>query len=506
MKSVFLENPYLEDDAAFWLRGNLHTHTTRSDGKSAPQEMVDQYAQLGYDFLMLSDHDVWGQPEALDPRGMVLLRGAEICGGRPHLLCVGGKSLAAPRDDQQGLIDEIARLGGMAILCHPNWEQHFNHYPFEQLATLNDYAGIEIFNGVVIEQPGNHLSTDKWDRLLARGRKVWGFGNDDAHGISQTGRGWNVVRVRTCTGKAIEQAFRKGSFYVSTGVRIESIRCDGPVLRLRTADADQIAVFGYHGVRLGLFDGPELTFDASEVASPCIRVECYGRGDRSAWTQPFFIRNGRLETTHRRLAELGARAKSKLAAHRARREVKMTGKLSDPLWAKAPAHGLFIEIKSADPAPVKTEVRCIVTGKALYFGIRCQEPLLEKMKLTATADGEPSMWNNDSMEIFVDLGHQGQSAYQLVINADGFVCAVARNAPVTRPKVIGKAARWQDGEDRGWTAELALPLGQMGFKPAKGKAIGLHLCRNRFPVPGCYVWSWVGTSNHNLDQYGTLTL
>jgi hypothetical protein len=506
MKSVYLENPYLEDESAFWLRGNLHTHSTRSDGKDAPQDMVRRYAELGYDFLMLSDHDVWGRPEDLDPCGLVLLRGAEICAGRPHVLCVGGKSMAAARDDHQGLLNDITRRGGLAILCHPNWEDDFNHYPYEVLAMLDNYAGIEIFNGVCIDLTGSHMATDKWDRLLGRGRKVWGYGNDDAHRISQTGRVANVVRVRQRTARAVEKALRTGSFYVSSGVRIESIRCEGPVLRLRAPDADQIAVFGNLGTRLGIFDGPELTFDVSEVASPSIRIECYGRGDRTAWTQPFFIRNGAFEVMQRRLAELGARAKSKLKAYRARREVKMTGKLTDPLWAKAPAFGRFLEIRSADPAPVRTEVRCIVTGKTLYFGIRCQEPLLEKLKLTPMTKGQPGLWNDDSVEIFIDLEHKGLSAYQLVINADGHAVGMGKSGLMARPKVTGKAGRWQDGEDRGWSVELALPLAQLGFKPAKGAKVGLHFCRNRHPVSGCYVWSWVGTSNHNLERYGTLTL
>lgn len=301
--SIHIESPYLADDNAAWLRGNLHTHTTRSDGRQAPQTVVDHYASLGYDFLMLSDHDVLGEPEKLDARGMVLLRGAEICGGQPHVLCAGPKKLLSARKNQQRLLDEIADDGALGILCHPNWEEDFNHYPYERLLEMKNYVGIEIFNGVVIDLPGSHMSTDKWDRLLAAGRKLWGFGNDDAHNISQAGRGWNMVQARTRTPRAILDALRKGRFYVSSGVTIESIRCDGPLLTIRTRDADQIAVFGLHGARLGLFDGARLTFDVRNVAGPLIRVECYGRGDRTAWTQPFYILNGIHDLRHRENAD-----------------------------------------------------------------------------------------------------------------------------------------------------------------------------------------------------------
>lgn len=40
-----------------FLKGCLHAHTTCSDGKLAPQEVADIYAELGYDFIAFTDHD-----------------------------------------------------------------------------------------------------------------------------------------------------------------------------------------------------------------------------------------------------------------------------------------------------------------------------------------------------------------------------------------------------------------------------------------------------------------
>ncbi|MCC6792855.1 MAG: hypothetical protein IT336_14285, partial [Thermomicrobiales bacterium] len=39
----------------FW-KGNLHTHSTRSDGKLTPAEVIAAYQARGYDFLALADH------------------------------------------------------------------------------------------------------------------------------------------------------------------------------------------------------------------------------------------------------------------------------------------------------------------------------------------------------------------------------------------------------------------------------------------------------------------
>lgn len=41
-----------------WWRGNVHTHTLWSDGDSAPEAVVDWYATHGYDFLVISDHNI----------------------------------------------------------------------------------------------------------------------------------------------------------------------------------------------------------------------------------------------------------------------------------------------------------------------------------------------------------------------------------------------------------------------------------------------------------------
>ena len=40
-----------------WFKGNIHTHTTESDGDAAPEKVVSWYRRHGYDFLVLSDHN-----------------------------------------------------------------------------------------------------------------------------------------------------------------------------------------------------------------------------------------------------------------------------------------------------------------------------------------------------------------------------------------------------------------------------------------------------------------
>ena len=65
------------------LKGNLHTHTTFSDGRLPIDEVIARYRELGYDFLAITDHDdrihedYWFQIPAGDDR-MLVLPGVEI--------------------------------------------------------------------------------------------------------------------------------------------------------------------------------------------------------------------------------------------------------------------------------------------------------------------------------------------------------------------------------------------------------------------------------------------
>src|SRR5688572_7579106 len=126
---LHLDSPYPASiEGTRWLRGNLHTHSTRSDGRIPPQEVIRRYADLGYDFLALSDHDVVSDYTDLDPCGMVLLAANEVSGGSPHVLDIGAARLPSAHATQQQVLDHITVAGGFSILCHPSWEADFNHY------------------------------------------------------------------------------------------------------------------------------------------------------------------------------------------------------------------------------------------------------------------------------------------------------------------------------------------------------------------------------------------
>lgn len=494
--AVELLSPYLSEAGAIWLRGNLHMHTQRSDGRDTPQAMIDRYAAGGYDFLALTDHDFVGTFDELDARGMVLLASNEVCGSFRHMLHIGASALVPAGKDLQRTIDAIVADGGLAILCHPNWQEHWNHHPYESLASLKGYSGIEIYNGVCLEQPGSHLAVDKWERLLAAGREVWGYANDDAHRLDQTLRAWNVVRVKERSPRAILDALRNGGFYASTGVEITEIATRGPILTVKTRNADRFAVFGEFGMRQAVVDGAELVFDASSVDSRFIRVECYGRGGDCAWLQPIYIRGGEPEQRIERFKQL----KPCLKALRSDHEVKITGSLEDALWQQAPVGDVFLHMKTGMRPEVKTEVRAIVSPTHLYLGFRCQEDDVAAMRLNVTRDGDMGTWSDDGIEVFFDPAATGRSHCQIMVSANGFVALGNYGLPAL-PVATAKVGRY----DQGWTMELAVSLEPLARLGAAG-IWGLHICRNRAGKGESLVWAHVTPTNHHPAMFGKLDL
>ena len=72
---------YIDSTGARWFKGNLHTHTTNSDGRISPEDCIALFRKNGYDFLSLTDH--WKISETrVHESGMLLLSGTEYDFGR----------------------------------------------------------------------------------------------------------------------------------------------------------------------------------------------------------------------------------------------------------------------------------------------------------------------------------------------------------------------------------------------------------------------------------------
>ena len=169
------------------LKGGLHCHTTRSDGKGTPEEVIRRYGEMGYDFLALTDHRVYNYENYAPDVPIVILPGMEFDntfvrdhGFRTfHTVCIGPakedgndyeqdqrfpSGTAKNQEEYQTYLDEIHRKGNLTIYCHPEWSSTPARY-FNKLE--GDFA-MEIWNsGSVMDcdmDADARTGTNCWDR------------------------------------------------------------------------------------------------------------------------------------------------------------------------------------------------------------------------------------------------------------------------------------------------------------------------------------------------------
>jgi hypothetical protein len=292
--SVNWGNPYAKRDGR-WLKGNLHAHTSPASGcgRISVEECVERYVECGYDFLAVSDHCV--HTRHADKR-ITLIDGVEWhsdsgCHTGVYSLDVSDIEAAIAVTDHDILLNNLADTGALVVLNHPNW-QLTPHYRREELEAKQHYDGIEIYNAVIERLPGYAIATDKWDYLLARGRKVLGFATDDSHCDTDIGFAAIYVRSKSRTPKAIMAAMKAGNFYASSGALIDDIRCEDGIIDIETPDAQQIEARSDGGMRIACVNDRGMRFDMREVKRRYVRFTVYGTGSAMAWTQPFFLDAG----------------------------------------------------------------------------------------------------------------------------------------------------------------------------------------------------------------------
>lgn len=286
-----LLHPYHDLSDGEWLRGNLHTHSTQSDGKATPQDVIADYAARGYGFLMISDHGYLTSEEHYhqwENHGLVLIPGYEM-DGEPHLQHIDAGGKVDYKASRQEMINEANKASrGFIVANHPNWQEKFDHTTIEQLREWTGYLGLEIYNGIVRLQDGSPYATNKWDILLSEGRRLWGFANDDSHAPEHVGMGWNTAYVKEHSLAGVIDALRQGRFYASTGVIISNITVTDMTIRLETENAQRIVALQQTGRRFAVADDRVIEVTVPEDAK-YVRFECWGAAEQFAWTQPFFI-------------------------------------------------------------------------------------------------------------------------------------------------------------------------------------------------------------------------
>lgn len=203
------------------LRGDLHIHTYRSDGEGSPELVASQYRKAGYDFIALTDHNVFDSAkyakEKLDFKtDFEIMRAEEVHNGIAglfHMVNIGGKysineiyfneperikrevsELEKEAEVPEGLDKReylnrvwlyraIKKSGGYAIYPHPYWivggHYHTETKMSEAILKNKLCDAYEVIGGCAHED--NNLQLALYNKLRAEGVNIPIVGSTDTH-------------------------------------------------------------------------------------------------------------------------------------------------------------------------------------------------------------------------------------------------------------------------------------------------------------------------------------
>lgn len=176
------------------LRGQLHIHTTYSDGRLTPQQAANRYAELGFDFIAFTDHDHLLKPSyrrAIEDvrSGMIVFFGIELTVGTTL-----------------GYV-HVSRIESPAYTLHT-----FNHPGDYDITLKQTIACIEhvaqIYDLDAVEVTHHGFYTPEFDTDEIHYPKI---ASDDSHTTLGCGRAWIELESRR-ERNAIMSAIRAGDY------------------------------------------------------------------------------------------------------------------------------------------------------------------------------------------------------------------------------------------------------------------------------------------------------
>lgn len=287
-----------------FLKGNIHTHSNRSDGMLPPDEVALRYRAAGYDFLSMTDHFMRGYDfpitdiSHLADERFTPIFGAELHAPRTemsalwHLVAVGLPiDFAPPAEGEDGpaLARRAKTAGAFVGIAHPAWYQ----LSMDDAETLIDAAdAVEIYNH------GCQIMHDKGDGaylldgLADKGQRLLTYACDDAHfRTPDFGGGWVMLKAPDRSAGAIVEALKAGHFYSTQGPTIQNVELRDDKLFVECSPAGGILIAGKGYQHSYCFEAgisrAELSMEGLD-GSPWFRVIVFGQDGRRAWTNPYW--------------------------------------------------------------------------------------------------------------------------------------------------------------------------------------------------------------------------
>jgi Domain of unknown function (DUF5916)/Carbohydrate family 9 binding domain-like len=162
--------------------------------------------------------------------------------------------------------------------------------------------------------------------------------------------------------------------------------------------------------------------------------------------------------------------------------LKMTGRLDDPLWNQAPAHGAFWQVKPVDgiAAPVRTAVRVLVDRQAIYIGFVADDAEPGSIRAPLVRR-DNVLEDQDYVGVFIDPIGSARSAMFVRVNAsgvlaDGVYTADTDNLDFSPDFDVDARTQRRAG---GYSVELRIPLDALRFAENNTRPWRVQVVRSR---------------------------
>jgi len=294
------------DKPGKWRRGNLHTHSNRSDGKRTPDEVIAAYREQGYDFISLTDHFLERyQYPIVDTTsyrndGFTTILGAELHGPALwtgdiwHIVAAGLPLDFAPLGENESGIEVAARAqaaGAFVGIAHPFWY----NLTLDDALKIAPYAdAVEIYNHTARldsdRADGWHLA----DQLaMSTGKPLLAYAADDAHFKDRADffGGWVQVKCEENSPEALLAALKAGHYYSTMGPELRAIERDGDDLVIVSSPVSEVYVTGF-GTKHKYIQRSSMTetrLPLEVFAGSWARVTVVDRAGLRAWSNPFDV-------------------------------------------------------------------------------------------------------------------------------------------------------------------------------------------------------------------------
>lgn len=270
-------------------KGDLHVHTQESNNKESPAYFGAFGRKVGLDFIAITDHRCYSSSVearrdlAKLPVNYLIVEGEEIHppGINSHIINFGGNTSISKLIKNQKkfkkeinklqnkylvpkkinkyeyacfvwVCEQINKVGGLAVFCHPYWLENDQHYISDDFSTYllkkKPFDAFEVFNSslspesniIQIAEYYNQLASNNGEDFLPL------LGVSDTHNIEDLGSAYTIVfsekLSKNCLIKNIKKSYSVAVENLSEG----DIRIYGQARLIRYAYFLEREVFSEH--------------------------------------------------------------------------------------------------------------------------------------------------------------------------------------------------------------------------------------------------------------------